>query len=71
MEFEEEDETPKKKGKNPLIVSLESEDTKTEKQLRNWFNKDSFAGVDDEADEDVEMDQMMQDYRKRGGQIKG
>ncbi|OWF44886.1 pre-rRNA processing protein FTSJ3-like [Mizuhopecten yessoensis] len=69
MEFEDDEEV--KKDANPLIVNLEKTSTQVERKLKTWFNKESFAGLEDEADEDVEIEKMMEDYKRRGGTITG
>ncbi|KAL3860343.1 hypothetical protein ACJMK2_010479 [Sinanodonta woodiana] len=62
-EEEEEAET------NPLIITMEDKDVKTQRKLKTWFEKDSFAGLEDEEDEDLEIQKMAEDYRKKGGVI--
>ncbi|XP_033747562.1 pre-rRNA 2'-O-ribose RNA methyltransferase FTSJ3-like [Pecten maximus] len=69
MEFEDDEQV--KKDANPLIVNLEKVSTQVERKLNSWFNKESFAGLDDEVDEDVEIEKMMEDYKRRGGTITG
>ncbi|XP_060070068.1 pre-rRNA 2'-O-ribose RNA methyltransferase FTSJ3-like [Ylistrum balloti] len=69
MEFEDDEQV--KKDANPLIVNLEKVSTQVERKLNSWFNKESFAGLDDEVDEDIEIEKMMEDYKRRGGTITG
>lgn len=52
---------------NPLIVGRPGKKAKTD----FWFSKDSFAGLDDEEDEDVEIEKMAEAYKQKGGKIKG
>ncbi|WAR11656.1 LOW QUALITY PROTEIN: SPB1-like protein [Mya arenaria] len=51
---------------NPLLVGKQSKKSKTDM----WFSKESFAGLDDEDDEDVEIEKMAEAYQKKGGVIK-
>ena len=52
---------------NPLLVGRPSKKTKA----AMWFSKDSFAGVDDDEDEDAEVEKMAKAYKKKGGVVKG
>ncbi|XP_073257703.1 pre-rRNA 2'-O-ribose RNA methyltransferase FTSJ3-like [Porites lutea] len=54
--------------KNPLLVDLEPEVPLTTK-ANMWFEKDVFKGLEDEADEDLEISQMVEEYKKKGGTI--
>lgn len=54
--------------KNPLLVDLEPEVPLTAK-ANMWFEKDVFKGLEDEADEDLEISQMVEEYKKKGGTI--
>ncbi|NXT22156.1 SPB1 protein, partial [Syrrhaptes paradoxus] len=51
-EKEEEEE-----GENPLLVPLEEKSVLEERQTSLWFGKDAFAGIEDDADEDLELGQ--------------
>ncbi|XP_053401741.1 pre-rRNA 2'-O-ribose RNA methyltransferase FTSJ3-like [Mercenaria mercenaria] len=52
---------------NPLLVGRPGKKAKTD----SWFGKDAFAGLDDDEDEDVEIEQMAKAYKEKGGIIKG
>ena len=52
---------------NPLLVGRQSKRSRTDM----WFSKESFAGLDDDEDEDVEIEKMAEAYKKKGGVIKG
>lgn len=52
---------------NPLLVGRPNKKTKTDM----WFKKDSFAGLDDDEDEDVEIEKMAKAYTKKGGVVRG
>ncbi|XP_064030255.1 pre-rRNA 2'-O-ribose RNA methyltransferase FTSJ3 [Pogoniulus pusillus] len=42
---------------NPLLVPLEEKSVLEERQASMWFGKDAFAGLEDDADEEVELGQ--------------
>ncbi|NXF53216.1 SPB1 protein, partial [Oceanites oceanicus] len=42
---------------NPLLVPLEEKSVLEEQQTSLWFGKDAFAGIEDDADEDLELGQ--------------
>lgn len=52
---------------NPLLIGRQDSKAKTDM----WFSKDSFASLDDDEDEDVEIEQMAKAYSEKGGVIKG
>ncbi|KAJ7313619.1 hypothetical protein JRQ81_005165 [Phrynocephalus forsythii] len=52
---EEEEEEPE--GENPLLVSLEGKEEREQHQTSLWFGKEAFAGIDDDADEALEIGQ--------------
>lgn len=52
---------------NPLLVGRPNKKTKTDM----WFSKDSFAGLDDDEDEDIEIEKMAKAYTKKGGVVRG
>lgn len=74
FEFEEENgeadnrNAKQQRDKNPLLVELEPEVPLTIK-ANKWFEKDAFKGLEDDADEDLEISQMAELYKKQGGTI--
>lgn len=74
LEFEEENSeaddsnAKQQRDKNPLLVELEPEVPLTIK-ANKWFEKDAFKGLEDDADEDLEISQMAELYKKQGGTI--
>ena len=56
---------------NPLVVELEEKTDRAERKTNMWFNKGSFAGLEEDDDEDLEIEKMTEDYQKRGGVILG
>ncbi|CAI5790244.1 pre-rRNA 2' [Podarcis lilfordi] len=52
---EEEEESAE--AENPLLVALESKEERQEHQASLWFGKEAFAGIDDDADEALEIGQ--------------
>ncbi|XP_017689615.1 PREDICTED: pre-rRNA processing protein FTSJ3 [Lepidothrix coronata] len=53
----EEEEEEGEEEENPLLVPLEEKSVLEERQTSLWFGKDSFAGIVDDADEDLELGQ--------------
>ncbi len=49
------------------MVSLEDADTTRSKRTNRWFNKTEFAGLSNEGDEDIELQQMVENYKNIGG----
>ncbi|KAL5017038.1 hypothetical protein ScPMuIL_006627 [Solemya velum] len=70
IEEESDAEVEDDKGDNPLLVDLEDRSHKTQRKLNMWYSKDSFANLDDDEDEMVEISTMMDVYEKKGGKIK-
>ncbi|NXN58381.1 SPB1 protein, partial [Rynchops niger] len=54
---EEEEEEEGEEVENPLLVPLEEKSVLEERQTSLWFGKDAFAGIEDDADEDLELGQ--------------
>lgn len=52
---------------NPLLIGKQGSKEKT----NMWFSKESFAGLDDDEDEDVEIEKTVEEYQKKGGIIRG
>lgn len=53
----EEEEEEEEEEENPLLVPLEEKSVLQERQTSLWFGKDAFAGIEDDADEDLELGQ--------------
>ncbi|NXF33976.1 SPB1 protein, partial [Nyctibius bracteatus] len=53
----EEEEEEGEKEENPLLVPLEEKSVLEERQTSLWFGKDAFAGIEDDADEELELGQ--------------
>ncbi|NXX76593.1 SPB1 protein, partial [Urocolius indicus] len=53
----EEEEEEKDEEENPLLVPLEEKSVLEERQTSLWFGKDAFAGIEDDADEQLELGQ--------------
>ncbi|NXJ84936.1 SPB1 protein, partial [Trogon melanurus] len=54
---QKEEEEDGEEEENPLLVPLEEKSVLEERQTSLWFGKDAFAGIEDDADEDVELGQ--------------
>ncbi|NWI54963.1 SPB1 protein, partial [Calyptomena viridis] len=54
---QEEEEEEEEEEQNPLLVPLEEKSVLEERQTSLWFGKDAFAGIEDDADEDLELRQ--------------
>lgn len=52
---------------NPLLIGRPGKKAKVDM----WFSKDSFAGVEDDEDEDAEIENMVKVYKEKGGNIRG
>ncbi|XP_014811963.1 PREDICTED: LOW QUALITY PROTEIN: pre-rRNA processing protein FTSJ3 [Calidris pugnax] len=65
----EQEEEEGEEQENPLLVPLEEKSVLEERQTSLWFEKDAFAGIEDDADEDLELRQsQMLAERQRGSQ---
>ncbi|NWV60941.1 SPB1 protein, partial [Malurus elegans] len=53
----ENEEEEEEEGQNPLLVPLEERAVLEERQTSLWFGKDAFAGIEDDADEELELGQ--------------
>jgi ABC-type glycerol-3-phosphate transport system substrate-binding protein len=36
-----------------------------------WFQKDAFKGLDEDVDEDLEIEAIVKEYKRKGGAITG
>ncbi|KAM6042241.1 pre-rRNA 2'-O-ribose RNA methyltransferase FTSJ3 [Chlamydotis macqueenii] len=54
---QKEEEEEGEEEENPLLVPLEEKSVLQERQTSLWFGKDAFAGIEDDADEDLELGQ--------------
>ncbi|NXN39684.1 SPB1 protein, partial [Rhinoptilus africanus] len=54
---QKEEEEEGEEVENPLLVPLEEKSVLEERQTNLWFGKDAFAGIEDDADEDLELGQ--------------
>ncbi|KAM5149794.1 pre-rRNA 2'-O-ribose RNA methyltransferase FTSJ3 [Callospermophilus lateralis] len=55
---------------NPLLVPLEEKTVLQEEQANLWFSKDGFSGIEDDADEALEISQaqLLYESRRKGQQ---
>ncbi|XP_074642374.1 pre-rRNA 2'-O-ribose RNA methyltransferase FTSJ3-like [Tubulanus polymorphus] len=56
---------------NPLMLDLEEKSNKSQRQAALWFKKDIFSGIEGDRDEDLEVEKMAEEYKKKGGVILG
>uniref|UniRef100_A0A8B9RSF1 Pre-rRNA processing protein FTSJ3 n=1 Tax=Accipiter nisus TaxID=211598 RepID=A0A8B9RSF1_9AVES len=54
---QKEEEEEGAEEENPLLVPLEEKSVLEERQTSLWFGKDTFAGIEDDADEGLELGQ--------------
>ncbi|CAN8201948.1 unnamed protein product [Coccothraustes coccothraustes] len=54
---QKEEEEEGQEVENPLLVPLEEKSVLEERQTNLWFGKDAFAGIEDDADEELELGQ--------------
>lgn len=67
LQFAEVDDNKEEKeeGENPLLVPLEEKAVLQEEQANLWFSKDGFSGMEDDADEALEISQAQLLYKSR------
>ncbi|XP_039091842.1 pre-rRNA 2'-O-ribose RNA methyltransferase FTSJ3 [Hyaena hyaena] len=60
----------KEEAENPLLVPLEEKRVLQEEQASLWFSKDGFSGMEDDADEALEISQaqLLNEGRRKGRQ---
>lgn len=58
-------EDVKVEDENPLLVPLEEKTILQEEQASLWFSKDGFSGIEDDADEALEISQAQLLYENR------
>lgn len=59
------DNKEEEEGENPLLVPLEEKAVLQEEQASLWFSKDGFSGIEDDADEALEISQAQLLYKSR------
>ncbi|XP_004456846.2 pre-rRNA 2'-O-ribose RNA methyltransferase FTSJ3 isoform X2 [Dasypus novemcinctus] len=60
-----EDDKKEEEEENPLLVPLEERAVQQEEQTNLWFSKDGFDGIEDDADEALEISQAQLLYESR------
>lgn len=60
-----EDHKGEEDEENPLLVPLEEKGVLQEEQASLWFSKDGFSGIEDDADEALEISQAQLLYESR------
>ncbi|CAH6776301.1 pre-rRNA 2'-O-ribose RNA methyltransferase FTSJ3 [Phodopus roborovskii] len=64
LRFAQADDTIEE-GENPLLVPLEEKAVLQEEQANLWFSKDGFSGLEDDADEALEISQAQLLHKSR------
>ncbi|XP_028636204.1 pre-rRNA 2'-O-ribose RNA methyltransferase FTSJ3 [Grammomys surdaster] len=59
------DNKEEEEEQNPLLVPLEEKAVLQEEQASLWFSKDGFSGIEDDADEALEISQAQLLYKSR------
>lgn len=65
VQFAEDDDDKEEEEENPLLVSLEEKAVLQEEQANLWFSKDGFSGIEDDADEALEISQAQLLHKNR------
>ncbi|XP_035156303.1 pre-rRNA 2'-O-ribose RNA methyltransferase FTSJ3 [Callithrix jacchus] len=70
VRFAEAEDDQEEENENPLLVPLEEKAVLQEEQANLWFSKGSFAGIEDDADEALEISQaqLLFESRRKGQQ---
>lgn len=65
LRFAQVDDNKEEEGENPLLVPLEEKAVLQEEQANLWFSKDGFSGIEDDADEALEISQAQLLHKSR------
>ncbi|GAB1296972.1 pre-rRNA 2'-O-ribose RNA methyltransferase FTSJ3 [Apodemus speciosus] len=65
LRFAQVDDNKEEEGENPLLVPLEEKAVLQEEQASLWFSKDGFSGIEDGADEALEISQAQLLFKSR------
>ncbi|KAM6163064.1 pre-rRNA 2'-O-ribose RNA methyltransferase FTSJ3 [Rhynchocyon petersi] len=65
VQFAEAEDGKEEEEENPLLVPLEEKAVLQEEQANLWFSKDGFEGIEDDADEALEISQAQLLYESR------
>ncbi|XP_040124537.1 pre-rRNA 2'-O-ribose RNA methyltransferase FTSJ3 isoform X2 [Ictidomys tridecemlineatus] len=70
VRFTQVDKEEEVEEENPLLVPLEEKTVLQEEQANLWFSKDGFSGIEDDADEALEISQaqLLYESRRKGQQ---
>ncbi|XP_052514162.1 pre-rRNA 2'-O-ribose RNA methyltransferase FTSJ3 [Budorcas taxicolor] len=71
VRFAEVEDDKEEEEENPLLVPLEEKAVLQEEQASLWFSKDGFSGIEDDADEALEISQaqLLFESRRKGQQL--
>ncbi|XP_011499411.1 PREDICTED: pre-rRNA processing protein FTSJ3 [Ceratosolen solmsi marchali] len=60
-------------NENPLLTDLDYRDKESKKltKAKLWFDRDVFKNLENERHDDIEIDKMIEVYKKMGGKILG
>uniref|UniRef100_A0A8C9DKP0 pre-rRNA processing protein FTSJ3 n=1 Tax=Prolemur simus TaxID=1328070 RepID=A0A8C9DKP0_PROSS len=70
VQYAEVEDKEEEEEENPLLVPLEEKAVLQEEQATLWFSKDGFSGIEDDADEALEIiqAQLLYESRRKGQQ---